>query len=557
MVVNFGLKQKSGFMGSVLLLAASAAQAQQPTPPPVTPGAVQDSLKPRIVDLSPQLSPKLEDTRPELQSLAPIPAEKLSSQTLEVSRFEFEGNSTFSSTVLAAELKSYLDRPLKLSQLYEAADHIGAFYRRAGYTLASATIPAQRVNQGSVRLLVIEGRIGAVRYEGLKHYSSATLNGYLPNTAGELYRADQFEPKLRQIDGLPGLDVRARLQPGAAYGTSDVLIMAREDWLQGSVFVDNGGTKNIGEFRTGAQLAINNPLGIADQLSLVGLVSEAALLKYGAATYSLPVGHGGSRFSLTYGYAKFDVSGPFSGLGGSNRNVRGEYSLPLINTRLQKASVSAAVTDVKANTDFSGVTFNRSKVTLAELAGQVSQTHSNRAITQAALVLSSNFQKYDGIADDSSVPLKVDLDLQHLLPLANAFQLLLRGQFVYGTAPLPDTQKFSLGGPATIRSYANSDARGDWGYLGQVVLRRNFAVQSVLLTPRLFYDYGEVRQHRADRFAAGAQPQDIRLAGYGIGTDATYRHFSLKLDYALPTTNAPSGDGKDDGRFYGTFAYLF
>lgn len=555
MAVDFGLRQKSGFMGALLLSATSAAHAQAAAP--ITPGAVQDSIKPRIVDLSAGLLSKPDDSRPELQSLAPIPPEKLSTQTLAVSRFEFEGNSAFSTEVLAAELKDYLDRPLTLAQLYEAADHIGAFYRRAGYTLASATIPAQRVNQGSVKLLVIEGRIGTVRYEGLKRYSPATLNGYLPNTMGALYRADQFEPKLRQVDALPGLDVRARLQPGAAYGTSDVLIMAREDWLQGSVFVDNGGTKNIGEFRSGAQLAINNPLGIADQLSLVGLVSEASLLKYGSATYSLPVGHGGSRFSLTYGYAQFDVSGAFSGLGGSNRNLRGEYSLPLIDTRLQKVSVSAAVTDVKADTDFSGVTFNRSKVTLAELAGQVSQTHSNRAITQASLALSSNFQKYDGIADDSSVPLKADLNLQHLMPLANAFQLLLRGQFVYGSDPLPDTQKFSLGGPATIRSYANSDARGDWGYLGQIVLSRNFAVQSLLLTPRLFYDYGEVRQHRADRFAPGAQPQDVRLGGYGIGTDATYRHFSLKLDYALPTTNALSGDGKDDGRFYGTFAYLF
>ncbi len=517
---------------------------------PITPGGVLDTLKrpPELTPAAPLQSPAVQAPK------QPGASDAALAKTITVDRFEFTGNSVFSSEVLKPLVEGYRGRAITLIELYEAADKVTEYYVRQGYTLASAVVPAQKVTEGTVQLEVIEGRIGAVRYEGLRRYDAKGLNDVLDATPGSIYHASDFERNLRLIDGLPGLDVRARLQPGDEYGSSDVVVAAKERLVQGSVFFDNAGSQNIGTLRGGAQLTLNNPLGAADQLLLTGMRAEGGQLRYGAGTYSLPTGLGGSRIALTYGYAAFDVSGTFTGVSGSNRNVRGEFQMPLSDNGVTRSTFFTAVDDTRANTDFTGVTFSETAVTALEVGGNISHTAANRAVTLLAIALSSNFTDNDAVTDTASLPLKVDVDLQQLTPLPYQLQLLTRAQFVYGIDPLPDTRKYSVGGPATVRGYAPSEARGDWGYLAQVTLRRPYLVGATVVTPRLFYDAAAVRQHQSDRFPLGSRPQDITVASVGFGTEVNYRDLSLSLDYAIPTTDAPVSDGKEDGRFYGALS---
>lgn len=560
MLITAGVNQMQGWNGRTVWMAFGmaaswgAVQTASAQPPAVTPGAVQDTLKrtPELKSAPALLSPAAEPP-PRADAPPPLPA-----KTITVEHFEFAGNTLYSSEALNRLVARYTQRPITLVELYEAADRITDYYVRQGYTLASAVVPAQKVTEGTVRLEIIEGRIGQVRYEGLKRYRPADLAYFLDSASGRIYQAGRFETSLRRLDQLPGLDVRARLQPGDDYGSSDVVVQASETPIQGSVFLDNGGTENIGVIRSGAQLILNNPLGRADQLSLTGLRSRQGLLNYLSGAYSLPAGRDGSRVNLSYGYARFDVAGAFQGVSGSNRTARAELLLPVYGSAADQLTAIAAINDTRANTDFSGVPFATTAVTVLEVGGSFSRSYANRALTQVSALLGSNFARYDATTDTASQPLKLDLDFQQLTPLPYALELLTRTQFVYGIDPLPDTQKFSLGGPQTVRGYAPSEARGDWGYLAQASLSRRYLLGSALVVaPRLFYDAGAVRQHQAARFPPSARPQDVSLASYGFGADAGYRNLSLKLDYAVPTSSTPVSDGKEDGRFYGSLSLLF
>ena len=416
-----------GLALAMAMTVVSVAAAQ-----PITPGGVQDTLKkpPVIKPALPQLVPETEP------ALRPSVAPPTLAKTVTIQNFEFVGNTLYSSEALNQLVAGYLKRPISLVELYEAADTVTEFYVKQGYTLASALVPAQKVTEGTVRLEVIEGRVGKVRYEGLRRYSADDVGGFLDTPEGRIYRADSFEKKLRTVDSLPGLDVKARLQPGEQYGTSDIVVQAKETPFQGSIFVDNGGTQNIGVIRTGAQIILNNPLGAADQLSLTGLRSREGLLKYGSGTYSLPTGIAASRVNFTYGYAEFDVSGAFAGVSGTNRTAMAELYMPVFDTGSEQLNVTTAINDTRADTDFSGITFNRSEVTLLEIGASYARTYTNRAVTQVSLVLGSNFNDYDASTDTASLPYKLDLDVQQLTPLPYAFQLLTRTQFVYGVDPL-------------------------------------------------------------------------------------------------------------------------
>jgi len=538
---------------SAVTLAVTVAIAPPGLAQGITPGGVQDTLK-RPPELKPVPPPQAPLSKPAGRpaSQATTPAKNIT-----VTHFEFAGNTLFSSEELNGLVTSYTQRPITLIELYEAADLVTDFYVRRGFTLASAVVPAQKVTDGTVRLEVIEGRIGTIQYEGLKRYAPRTLDYFLDTAGGRVYESAVFEQNLRTVDGLPGLDVRARLQPGAEYGTSDIVVLAKETPFEGSAFVDNGGTKSIGVIRTGVQATINSPFGAADQLSLTALRSENALLKYGAATYSLPTGVGASRINLTYGHAEFDVAGAFAGISGSNSTARAELFAPVFDTGNSQLSMLAAVNSTQANTDFSGVTFNKTEVSVFEVGGNYTRSYASRAVTQFTGLIGSNFTDYNATTDSASQPLKIDLDLQQLTPLPYELQLLTRTQFVYGIDPLPDTQKFSVGGPSTVRGYAPSEARGDWGYLAQITLRRSFLLSGAVVAPRLFYDAASVRQHQSDRFPLGSRPQDVSLASYGFGASISLLNLSASLDYAMPTTSKPVSDGKEDGRFYGSFSFSF
>ena len=548
-----GLRSRCGMgiIGLVSIIMLPVATAQS-----ITPGSVQDTLKRPPAEVAPIDALQAPSNAPVLR---PDEGINVPAKTISVDHFEFAGNTLYADDVLNRLVNGYTQRQITLVELYEAADKVTDFYVKQGYTLASVVVPAQKVTEGMVRLEVIEGHIGKLKYQGLKRYQESDLGYFLDTPEGQVYRASVFEKSLRLVDGLPGLDVKARLQPGEAYGSSDIVVEAAETPIEGSVFVDNGGTRNIGVIRTGAQVTLNAPLRAADQLTLLALRSREGLLKYGSVGYSVPTGLSASRINFTYGYAKFKVAGAFAGVSGSNRNAKAEFYVPLLKTSINQLDLSAAVSDTRANADFSGISFNKSAITLLELGSTYVHTFPNRAAAQVTGLISSNFRDYDNQASvNQTQPLKLDLDLQQLTPLPwYRLQLLTRTQLVYGVSPLPDTQKFSIGGPSSVRGYAPSEARGDWGYLGQVTLRRNIPFGPVVVTPRLFYDVGVIRQHHLNRLPPGSQPPDVSLASYGFGADAGFHSLSVKLDYAVPTTNVPVSDGKEDGRFYGTFSLAF
>ena len=62
-----------------------------------------------------------------------------------------------------------------LSQLHAAAARIGDFYQEKGYVLARAFLPAQEIQDGTVRIEVLEGRYGRIEL----HNTSRTLDRVL------------------------------------------------------------------------------------------------------------------------------------------------------------------------------------------------------------------------------------------------------------------------------------------------------------------------------------------------------------------------------------------
>lgn len=536
--------------GFVLAWWATGAQAQAVP----TPGGVGDTLKPPPPPPRTIEQPQIRNERP-----AAAPAVAPGGKTVTVEAFAFTGNTLFTGEQLSAQLSRFTGRPLTLLQIYEAADTIADFYVRAGYTLASVNVPAQKVGDGVVQLEVIEGRIGDIRLEGARRYRASHLRDYLGAARpGTVYRGSALQAGMVLVNELPGLQARALLRPGAAFGTTDIVLQAQEDLLTGGLTVDNHGRENIGELRATGSVTLNNPLGVEDRLTVLGLVSEDALLRYGYLAYSVPVTFSGTRLEMSYGEAQFEVDDPsFDGVEGWNKSGRIGLSRPLVRTRRDRLSGSVALSSTNSNADLSGLVFSATQITLLELAASYSHTHQNLAATQLIAALATNFEKaeFDPLATegDDRQRLRLELDLQHLQPLRNrSLQLIYRLNGVYSPDALADTQQFSIGGPSSVRGYAASEARGDSGYLASLTLRQPFALGPVSLAGRLFADTGVVRL--VDR-GHGVDDRST-LSSVGAGLDAAYAQLSATLDLSFPTDDRPVED-HEDPRLFGSVTLAF
>lgn len=539
------LRRTLGLTG-LLFVGALAPTAWAQT----TPGTVQDTLKPPPELQRPTESPVVAPPRSRPQ---PPPSDR----TLVVQRFIFGGNSVFSNEQLATVVAEYQGRPITLLEIYDAADRIADLYVSNGYTLASVSVPAQRVSDGTVRLEVIEGRYGEVMVEGNESYEAAHLKRYLGEIPfGGLYRVGELEEGMRELNKLPGLQAKAILRPGSIYGTSDVVIQADETRVAGAFVVDNYGRENIGEMRWSVSVQINNPTHSADQLQLLGLRSEDGRLNYGYVAYSLPLNHSGVRAIASYGHADFEI--PENNLEGSNENSRLQVNFPVFAGDGASLRLMPAVSRTESTVDlFGNPTALGTSITLAELGAVYNRQYENLAVTQVNAEISSNFQNATAI-DRNAQRFKLEIDSQHLQPIGKGLLAFVRLHGVYSDDPLPDTERFSIGGPNSVRGYPASEIRGDRGLFGTLSLRRPFRLGDARMQGRVFFDTGKAWL----RGLPPGSPDEDSLSSIGIGLDASLKgNINLKLDWAFPRDDDPGtrevSDNKVNSRVFGSLTVGF
>lgn len=517
---------------SGLLVLCGLAHAQL-----LTPGAVMDTLPssrplmpatPAQILIPDQPTPNLHDRR---------------GKRFAVHSFKFVGNTAFGSQELKRVIERYRDLELNLYQLNVAADAITEYYRDKGYTLARAVIPPQKVEDGVVTVAVVEGRLGKVLFSGNKRYSDATLRRHTPNLKeGELLTTAKLERSLLLLNDMPGLKVRSTLSPGADFGSSDVLVKVEEKPFNLNVVLDNAGRKETGEYRADVSLDINNPLGFGDLLNVRGLVTDQGLLKYQKVGYSLPVNDNGLRLAASYSDVNYDVAGAFEALGMSGRATSGEVGLlyPLQRSRGRNEVLNLSYRETTTSQSVLGVEGPSIRLPLLVAGYQSSLIGEDASITNMFFQMASNFKRNsEGFAQDAEL-FRAEADINYLLPLNRLWDLYMRANTVWSHDRLPDSERMSIGGPGSVRSYRSAEIRGDSGWQATTEVRRNFSIINRPAQVSAFFDMGRAI-YKFPGFSDGWQ----QISAFGLGFTAYPAGQSMfKLEVATPISSFEASDNK-------------
>ena len=483
-----------------------------------------------------------------------------------VNRLQMTGQTLYSEAELVALTGFAPGGELSLTELRGMAAKIADHYHRNGYFVAQAYLPAQDIKDGIVTIAVIEGRYGNIILQNQSGLLNGSANGTLEGlNSGDMIAIDPLENRLLLLSDVPGVNVRSTLTPGAAAGTSDLIVdLSPGQSVTGSVEADNAGNYYTGEYRVGATVNFNNPTGIGDVITLRGLTSGSGL-KYGRASYQAPVGR--ATVGIAYTALDYRLGKEFSDLHAHGTeeiaSVYGSY--PLIRSRNTNLYALLGF-DAKTFQDkvdlFSAVTDKKIKVGMAGLHGSHRDSFGAGGLSSFSLILSSGDLDIITPAARAADAMTAQSNGHYeklsfnAMRLQNITEKISFYAGIYGQTAsknLDISEKMGLGGMYAVRAYPVGEAYADEGYLVNLEARLLLPKFSERMPGQMhligFVDSGRVTINKNPWTTA---ENHRTLSGAGIGlTWADYNNFTVRMYYAWKLGNEVATAAPDkDGRFW-------
>ncbi|MBU0837307.1 MAG: hypothetical protein KJ945_08255, partial [Gammaproteobacteria bacterium] len=192
----------------------------------------------------------------------------------------------------------YLGRDVSSQDLNAFLRAIQALYLSKCVTTAVPVLPQQDLRSGTLRVLMVEGRLGAVKVEGASAIDPTWVGQWFDLAAGSVIRPEELERRLGVFNVASDFAAQAAYVPGAEFGRSDLLVHVPERskaQVWGLVDLPDTGSSARSSVIAGLRLS---PLGLRggrfDVMAIAG--ENAATLSLSG---SLPLGHQGWRLGAS------------------------------------------------------------------------------------------------------------------------------------------------------------------------------------------------------------------------------------------------------------------
>lgn len=467
-----------------------------------------------------------------------------------VSRILIEGNTAFDSAPLHALVAAGEGNTLTLAQLDALAARITDYYHDHGYLLARAIVPAQVLDLGTVRIVVVEARYDQIRLANRSRVDDRLLLATLaPLQPGMPVAQRALDRSLLLLADIPGVIPHATLRPGDAVGTSTLSVQADPaPTLAGTITFDNAGNAYTGRPRVGAWLDIRNPLHHGDVIT-VGAITAGKGMTYGRLAYQILVNGHGTLLGAAYSLLDYDLGGKLKALQahGTAAVASAWASQPLIRGRHGNLDIRVQfdhkrlrdridVVELRGDRHTAGLTigldgdrqdasgFNRAGISFTH--GRLDFDDAVAAAADAATAraggtytrLNANFERIQSLPADTRLSLAV--------------------QAQWSNDNLDSSEQFLLGGPQGPRGYDVGVLAGASGYAATMALRHDIPLSPHSRTEgSLFVDTGSLRIN-AEPWVAGTNHASGHSAGFGLDWAGPHR-WTARTQLAVPLGSTP------------------
>ncbi|AFY80735.1 hemolysin activation/secretion protein [Oscillatoria acuminata PCC 6304] len=535
------------------------------------PGTLTDPS--RIPNPLPPSSPQL----PERPPLLPPPDELLQPPTtdpaapplqvdptgeipgaIEVQRFEVFDSTVFSNEIWAEILAPFTDRPLSFAELLQARTAVTQRYTQEGYITSGALIPPQTLEDGVVRIQVVEGGLEEINVTGNQRLSPNYVSSRLAIATEKPVNIDQLLDALRLLQLDPRIEnISAELAAGSRPGQNVLDVRITEASAFGSEFVlDNGRSPSVGSFRQKGTVYHRNLFGFGDTLNFSYTNTEGS--NQWDVGYTLPINARNGTFSVSHGRTQSEIiEPPFDRVDIEAKSRNTEFTLrqPLIQSPTREFAMGLTFARRSSETSILGVNFPLSPGANDDGETRISAfrffqewtARSSREVLAARSQFNLGVGWFDATVN-SSAPDSRFLSWrgqgQWLRVLGSETSdpqrsptLLVRGDVQLSSGSLLPLEQFGLGGLESVRGYRQDALLTDNGVIASAELRIPVYRQNwfgVQVVP--FVDVGT-----AWNSGDGDNPDPNTLASAGLGLQLDFGdRLRARLDWGYPLIDSPS-----------------
>ena len=555
-----------------LLLALAPLQAQ--TLPPLPSGAEAGRQAP------PQVLPRPVTAGPAVvapggsAAQAPAGADKLNFTLAEMA---IEGVTAYPAEVLRPLYADLIGKTITVADAFKVADAIERRYRGDGFVTSRVIVPEQAIEGGRFRIVVVEGFIADVVFDGDIGPARAAVEKLIAALRGaKPINVTLVERQLLLANDVPGLTVRASLEPSPTQtGGSVIVVRSERKPLDLSFSVGNRGTRYLDSREMSASVAYN---AVGERADRISVATKAALpadrSTFIAGTYDALLTAGGTTLGLMSSYSTSHPGLELEALDVRSRvaATQATVTYPWIRSREQNVRALGQLEVRDVDTDISGEAFTRDRLRIARVGLSYDRTDNfgpRGGITAAratlhqglhALGASANGAARLSRAEGRSDFSKVTAELTRLQQLTERAHLMatLNGQ--WSPHALLASEEMALGGASFGRAYDDGEISAAQGVAASVEWRWSPPMEQVL--PVLFkqgvqfYAYMDGGQLHAAEGAAALPHRTVSSLGGGLRANLGAATFAT-LELALPTSHAVRTTGDKHARAFFSISAQF
>jgi len=550
LIINLSLGAVGYFAFTLRILAQNRANS-------ITPQIITPSLR------SPATSPPVPTPRPlplpdDLLKPSPQPSSPQNQTpvtgTITVRQFEVLGSTIFSQAELDQVLLPFTNRPISFSELLQARSLITDLYVSKGYITSGAFIPPQDLENGVVKIQVIEGGLEEIKVAGTERLHPDYVRSRMNIATGAPLNRDRLIQALQVLQINPLIaSISAELSAGSRDGQNILEVQISEaKSLNGQISLDNNRAPSVGSLRRKVQVSEANLTGLGDTLNLAYSNTDGSN-SYDIG-YTLPINPYNGTIAFVFNNSNSNViETPFNTLDiyANSTSYELTFRQPIEQTPSQESAIgfTAAYREsltsllkipfpLSAGADANGVT----KVAVLRAFQEFTQRSSQSVLSlrsQFSIGLGGVFGSNVNASFPDSRFVSWRGQSQYVSLLAPDTFLLLRGDLQFSDRPLLPSEQIGFGGQDTLRGYRQDVLLGDNGLNLSAELRipiLRIPEWEGLLQIVPFIDAAAVWNSSGQ-----ANSSSNTLLGTGLGLRwRVGNSLDLRLDYGIPLISVPN-----------------
>lgn len=371
----------------------------------------------------------------------------------------------------------------------------------------------------TILIELVEIRYEAIDVEGATTTRPDYVRARAGAAAGDLVDLPALQQRLERLPQTDDIRVAADLRPGAARGTSRLVLRVDEPPpVRRVITLDNTGSPDSGRAVLSGGVTIASLTGLRDPLSVFGAVSEGKA--QASIGYARPVGGDGARLSFGVSFERtrtLRAAPPLDDLISEALFASVGYTRPLRLTDSATDSLALSLALAVDRSDLAGIALSD----LRSIEASVGSSHLRRFPGRGLVTLTQSLRF--GRVDDRLTPARYNY-VRHTGALSGVVLMgsdwtlggELRWQFADG--PLPTFARIASTGTSGVRGYQALGISDDETMVLRSELRRNpvaWGNTGLTASPFLHADIG-----RGSSFGAGnARVRGPVRKSVGAGVD--------------------------------------